>query len=229
MNTMLEQLRSHLIVSCQPVENGPLDEPNIVARFALSVLAGGARGLRIEGEENLRTVRKVTDAPIIGLIKTDRDDTDVRITSTIADVEALVAAGADIIAFDATARHRPVSRAALVDRIHGLGKLAMADCSNLSDGQRAVELGCAILGSTMSGYTGVNTPDAPDLDLVKSLAKLKKFVLAEGRYNTPELAQKAIQLGADAVVVGSAVTRPEHITSWFAAAVARGCRERRAQ
>ena len=43
--------------------------------------------------------------------------------------------------------------------------------------------------------------------------------MAEGRYNTPELAQKAIEIGADAVTVGSALTRLEHIVSWFAKAI----------
>lgn len=219
MNKFLEQLNGGLIVSCQPVDNGPLDKPDIVARFALAALAGGANGLRVEGHANLKAVREVTDTTIIGLIKTDRSDSPVRITSTIEDVDALAEIGADIIAFDATSRHRPVPRAELVNRIHSHGKLAMADCSCVSDGRDAIKLGCEILGSTMSGYVGQRVPDQPDLELVTSLAGLGRFILAEGRYNTPELARQAIHAGANAVVVGSAVTRPEHITSWFAESV----------
>ena len=39
--------------------------------------------------------------------------------------------------------------------------------------------------------------------------------MAEGRYNSPELAKKAIQAGADAVTIGSAITRIDNITNWF--------------
>lgn len=216
MQQSLEHLRGGLVVSCQPVVGGPLDHPDIVARFALAAIAGGACGLRIEGIANLLAVREATDAPIIGLIKTVRSDTDVCITSGIEDVDALCEGGADIIAFDATARTRPESCKNLVARIHEHGKLAMADCSNFQDGSEAVHLGCAILGSTLSGYVESRVPAAPDLALVQALAALDKFVLAEGRYNRPDLAVQAIMVGADAVVVGSAITRPEHVTSWFA-------------
>ncbi len=41
-----------------------------------------------------------------------------------------------------------------------------------------------------------------------------------GRIRVPEQAAEAIRLGAGGVVVGSAITRPEHITGWFATAVA---------
>ncbi len=41
------------------------------------------------------------------------------------------------------------------------------------------------------------------------------FTMAEGRYNTPELAAKAIESGAVAVTVGSAITRLEVVTQWF--------------
>ena len=43
--------------------------------------------------------------------------------------------------------------------------------------------------------------------------------MAEGRYNSPELAKTAIEIGADFVTVGSALTRLEHIVSWFSSAV----------
>lgn len=216
MKQTLELLRNGLVVSCQPVDGGPLDRPEIVAQFALAALAGGASALRIEGVANLNSVRKVTDAPIIGLVKSDRDDSDVRITSTISDVENLVREGANIIAFDVTDRTRPVSREILLAKIKDLGKLAMADCSNLEDGIWAAQNGCDILGSTMSGYAGSNEQSGPDLELVKALSRLKKFVAAEGRYNSPSLAAQAITAGADTVVIGSAITRPEHVTSWFA-------------
>lgn len=197
-----------------------MDRPEIVAAFALAALAGGAAGLRIEGTENLRAVRKLTPVPIIGLVKRDVPGSFVRITPLQEDVRTLAEAGADIIAFDATDRDRPVPRAGLVAAIHGAGCLAMADCAFPEDGVAAHGLGVAVLGSTLSGYTGGPVPEAPDLHLVTALRKTGGFVIAEGRYHSPAMAARALLAGADAVVVGSAITRTEHVTGWFADALA---------
>jgi N-acetylmannosamine-6-phosphate 2-epimerase/N-acetylmannosamine kinase len=69
-------------------------------------------------------------------------------------------------------------------------------------------------------------PDAPDVPLMKAIAACGRPVIAEGRIRTPEQARAAIGAGAFAVVVGSAITRPEHITEWFAAAVADAVKRR---
>ncbi|MEZ5823538.1 MAG: putative N-acetylmannosamine-6-phosphate 2-epimerase [Geminicoccaceae bacterium] len=218
---MLMRLKGCLIVSCQPVPGGPMDDPEITAAFALAALAGGAQGLRIEGIANLRAVRKVTDAPVIGLVKVDLAESPVRITPSVEHVDALVAEGADIIAFDATDRPRPEPLEQLIESIRSRGALAMADCSSMADGARAAALGCQITGSTLSGYLDDDVPEEPDLELVRSLASLDRFTIAEGRYHHPEDAARAIAAGADAVVVGSAITRPEHVTAWFANAIGR--------
>ena len=146
-------------------------------------------------------------------------DSPVRITPFLQDIEDLAAAGADIIAVDGTNRKRPVDIKSAVEKIHDVGCLAMADCSNLEEGLYCQQLGFDIVGSTMSGYTGGEIPAEPDYQLVKDLKAAGCFVMAEGRYNTPELAKTAIEIGADAVTVGSALTRLEHIVSWFADAV----------
>lgn len=197
-----------------------MDRPEIVAALAMAALAGGAVGLRIEGVENLRAVRRLTTVPIIGLIKRDIPGSDVRITPLLEDVAALAAAGADLIAFDATDRDRPVSRAALVAAIHAAGRIAMADCAMPEDGLAAHALGAAVLGSTMSGYTGGPVPDEPDLHLVTMLRRTGAFVVAEGRYHNAAQAARALTAGADAVVAGSAITRTEHVTAWFVEAMA---------
>lgn len=228
MSSILEQLRGGLIVSCQPVIGGPLDRPEITAAFALAALDGGACGLRIEGIDNLKAVRAVTNVPIIGLIKQDLSDSPVRITPYVEQAEALAASGADIVAFDATDRVRPASISALIAAIKAGGALAMADCSCIEDGRKAAELGCEVLGSTMSGYLGGPVPTGPDLELVSALSECGRFAIAEGRYQKPQDAVEARKHGADAVVVGSAITRPEHITSWFADALS-GQSEKRAQ
>lgn len=204
-----------LVVSCQPVPGSPLDKPAIVAAMALAAEQAGAAGLRIEGIDNLHATRAVVSAPIIGIIKRDLPDFPVRITPWLEDVDALAAAGADIIAFDGTARPRPASVEALLARIHHHGLLAMADCSSLEDGLQCHQLGAELIGTTLSGYTTDVTPNEPDLALVSALAAKGCRVMAEGRYNSPELAAQALQHGAFAVTVGSAITRLEHVCQWF--------------
>jgi putative N-acetylmannosamine-6-phosphate epimerase len=216
---IVEALKGRLVVSCQPVIGGPLDRPDIVAAFALAAEAGGASALRIQGLANLRAVRAVTRLPIIGLIKRDDPATPIIITATIADVEGLADAGADIIAFDATLRDRPDSVAALNKAAHDAGKLSMADCATPADARAALDAGCDVIGTTLSGYTGGPVPEAPDIAFVAEAARLGAPVFAEGRYRTVEEVRAAREAGAWAVVVGSAITRPEHITSWFVEAV----------
>ena len=204
-----------LIVSCQPVPGSPLDNPSIVAAMALAAEQAGAVALRIEGVENLRTTRALVMVPIIGIIKRDLDDSLVRITPYLEDIDALAQAGADIIAVDGTDRERPVPVAALLARIHQHKLLAMTDCSSLEDGLACQALGAEIIGTTLSGYTTSHTPDEPDLALVKALTKAGCRVNAEGRYNTPAQAAEAMRHGAWAVTVGSAITRLEHICQWY--------------
>ncbi len=197
-----------------------MDAPVFVVGFALAALAGGAAGLRIEGVENVRAVRAATDAPIIGLVKRIDPATPVIITATERDVADLAAAGADVIAFDATLRApRPAGVAALAAATRAAGKLSMADCASLADAEAAVRDGCDVIGTTLSGYTGGHVPEDPDVALVAAVAGLGRPVFAEGRYRTVEQVRAARLAGASSVVVGSAVTRPEHITAWFAEAV----------
>lgn len=219
MSPILQRFASQLLVSCQPVPGGPLDQPESVVGFALAALASGAKGLRIEGVANLAAVRQATDAPIIGLIKRDLDSTPVRITPLEEDIAALAAAGADIIAFDGTDRVRPVSAARLCALVRATGRLAMADIATKAEAEAAIAYGADIIGTTMSGYTGGPEPSEPDFELLADCVKLGHPVIAEGRVRTPSQAAEAIRLGAHGVVVGSAITRPEHITRWFCAAI----------
>ena len=216
---MLDRIHRRLVVSCQPVSGGPMDRPDIVAAMAQAAVIGGAAGLRIEGTANLRAVSAETDVPIIGLVKRDLPDSPVRITPHARDARDLIAAGAHIVAVDATDRPRPVPLDVLLAEIKGAGALAMADCATLAEGRDAAALGFDLLGSTMSGYTGGAEPDGPDLALLRDLAALGCPAIAEGRYHTPAQAAAAIDSGAHAVVVGSALTRLEHASSWFADAV----------
>lgn len=208
-----------LIVSCQPVPESPLDKPEIVAAMAQAAAQAGAVALRIEGIANLRATRALVSVPIIGIIKRDLDDSPVRITAFLEDVDALAQGGADIIAIDGTDRVRPATVEALLARIHHHGLLAMADCSSLEDGLACQGLGAEIIGTTLSGYTTPQTPSEPDLALVKALSEAGCRVIAEGRYNTPEQAAEAIRQGAWAVTVGSAITRLEYVCQWYTSAL----------
>lgn len=196
-----------------------MDLPVIVAAMAQAAAQGGAAAVRIEGIANVAAVRSAVSCPIIGIVKVDLENSPVRITPLSENIKDLISAGADIVAVDATARERPISLGEAIDLTKGLGALFMADCSCFEDGVTANLLGADLLGTTMSGYTGGDVPELPDLELVSRLAGLGSFVVAEGRYHTPDLAANAIEAGADAVVVGSAITRLEVVTGWFRDAV----------
>ncbi|WP_028863113.1 N-acetylmannosamine-6-phosphate 2-epimerase [Psychromonas aquimarina] len=215
MNNCLNTLKKGFVASCQPVDFGPMDSPEIVAAMAQASVAGGAAALRIEGINNLKAVRPHVSVPIIGIVKRDLENSDIRITAFIEDVAALKEAGADIIAIDATHRPRPVAVRTLVQEIQKQGCLVMADCSTFEEGIYCQRLGVEIIGTTLSGYTGGPVPAEPDLSLVTKLNAQGCFVMAEGRYNSPELARKAVEAGASSVTVGSAITRIEHICAWF--------------
>ena len=215
----LTDLQGGLIVSCQPVDDGPLDTIPAIVAFSQAARNGGARALRIEGADNVAAVARACDLPIIGIIKRDLPDSAVRITPFIDDVKALAAAGATVIAVDGTDRVRPVPVADLLAAIHAAGALAMADLATEAEARIASRLGFDILGTTMSGYTGGPVPAGPDLDFVAACRRLGGVVVAEGRYNTPAAAASAIAAGASAVCVGSAITRTEHVTEWFRIAV----------
>lgn len=222
--TILQKLKGGLVASCQPVTGGPMDRTDIIVAMACAAVNGGADGLRVEGADNVRAVRAAVSVPIIGIVKRDLPDTPVRITPLVSDAVDLVRAGADIVAYDGTDRPALDARPDIIAAIIGDGALAMADCSTLRDVKAAIAAGAAIVGTTLSGYTGETMTGsiAPDLDLVAAASKLDTFVMAEGRYNAPELARQAIRAGADCVTVGSAITRVEHITQWFASAVRGG-------
>jgi putative N-acetylmannosamine-6-phosphate epimerase len=219
---VLDHLCGRLIVSCQPVAGGPLDRTDIVLALAQAVAGTGAAGLRIEGVERVAAVCRAVDVPVIGIVKTDLADSPVRITPHLADIDALARAGASIIAFDATDRPRPVPVAEMIARIHGHGRIAMADVSTRGEGRAAAAAGADIVASTLSGYVAGPEPTAPDLALVAALAADGFTVIAEGNVRTPQQAAAALAAGAHAVVAGSAITRPEHVTRWFLDAIGTG-------
>src|SRR5581483_7477627 len=99
----------------------------------------GAVGVRIQGVENLRAVRKRVDVPILGIIKREYSGFEPYITPTLNEVAAVLATGVEIVAFDATLRTRPSeSISEIITAIHSRGALAMADCAAPEDGRAAI-------------------------------------------------------------------------------------------
>ncbi len=230
---VIKQLRLALIVSCQASEGEPLCAPEHICAMALSAANGGATALRLEGANNVAHVRARTSLPLIALTKDisipeDKRLSSVYITPTFEDAASLAAAGADIIALDATTRQRPngVSFATLVGRIHDeLKKPVWADVSTLGEGLLAAKAGADIVSTTLSGYTTETKSEfdsGPDFRLLEHLAdQIDLPVVLEGKVWEPEEVTVAFHLNAYAVVVGSAITRPKLITERFAAAIPR--------
>lgn len=220
---LLESLRGGLVVSCQAYPGEPMRTPDTMCRVAQAAERGGAVGIRAQGLDDIAAIRAAVSLPLIGLWK-DGDE-DVFITPTLEHALAVAEAGADVVALDGTDRPRPdgLTLAETIAAVHErTDALVMADCSTFGEGVAAAAAGADLVGTTLAGYTAYTTKsDGPDLALVGDLvAALEVPVIAEGRIHTPEQAAAAARAGAHAVVVGTAITHPTTITSWFAAAVA---------
>jgi putative N-acetylmannosamine-6-phosphate epimerase len=186
----------------------------MVVAMAKAAEIGGAKALRIEGVTRVSKVKQAVKIPVIGIVKRS-DQPLVYITPFLEDMQVLADAGADIVAFDATDRPRVVSVDELITFGKSLGLTLMADCSSIEEAEAAAQLGCDIMGSTLSGYVGGPIPEHPDFEFIKQMAQRNMRVMAEGRIHTPQQAKQALECGAWAVTVGTALTRLEVTTSWF--------------
>ena len=215
-------LPAGLVVSCQAETGSPFDSPPFIAAFACAAEMGGAVAVRIRDVENVRAVRAVVSIPIIGITKSSFADGDVLITPNTEDVADLVAAGADIVALDATARRRPNG----LDGPASIGAITkildiplLADVATVEEGVAAMDAGAVAVATTLSGHTRatrVATEASPDLRSVAELAeRFPGSVIAEGRYWTPSQVSQAFVAGARAVCVGTAITRPVDIVRRF--------------
>jgi N-acylglucosamine-6-phosphate 2-epimerase len=206
----------------QAEPGSPLAEPRTIALLARCVVQNGAAAVRIEGIDNIRAVRAAVDVPIIGLTKRDASASRPYITTSLEEVAAIAAAGAEIVAFDATGRSRAsgASTAGLTAAAQRAGRLAMADCALADDGRAAAAAGVDLVATTLAGYTAETAGcTLPALDLVAALARLHPFVVCEGGIATPEQACGAFGAGASTVVVGTAITNVDALTRRFAEAV----------
>lgn len=219
--TLFERLRNGLIVSCQALEYEPLHGADTMAKMARAAEMGGAVAIRANGAQDIATIKHATKLPTIGLVKREYADSEVYITPTLIEIEELIDAGVDLIALDATRRARPNGETleSLIAYMKERGQTVMADISTLEEAMYAASLGADCVSTTLSGYTAYSPQlEGPDYDLVKSAAeRLTIPVFAEGRIGTPSQAAHMLTLGAHAVVVGSAITRPQLITKGYAA------------
>lgn len=226
---ILEALKGRLIVSCQALDHEPLHSSFIMGRMAKAAFEGGAGGIRANTADDVNEIKSVVDLPVIGLCKKDYIDSDVYITPTMVEIDQMVACGCEIVAMDATDRMHPNNMT--LDEVFSKARKAyptqlfMADCSTLEECLHAQEIGFDIVGTTMRSYTpATKGVKIPDFDLFVQLKKkLKVPFIAEGGIWEPSEAKKAIECGAFAVVVGSAITRPQLITKRYAEALASAC------
>lgn len=217
------QVRQQLIVSCQALPHEPLFGAELMARMALAAAQGGAKAIRANTPVDIAAIKRVVELPVIGLFKAELPGYEVYITPTLDHARAVAAAGADIIAIDATARPHPAGELAgyIVAIQQETGCPVLADVSTLEEGLAAEAAGADLVSTTMSGYTPYSPQqDEPDIELVRQLAaRLKRPLLAEGRYRLPAQINQALAYGALSVVVGGAITRPQEITAYLVKAL----------
>ena len=219
MKERMEALRGKLIVSCQALPEEPLHSSYIMSRMAYAAYVGGASGILANTVSDIREIEKTVDLPIIGIIKEVYGENPVYITPTMKEISALVAEGVDIIAIDATKRERPDGNT--LENLMKAAKekypnqLFMADISSVEEAIEAERLGFDFVGTTLVGYTEYTKGNLPLVELEKVIQAVSLPVIGEGNLDTPEKAKKALDLGAFAVVVGGAITRPQQITKKF--------------
>lgn len=199
---LISSLAGKLIVSCQDYTSVMID----------AAIRGGAAGLRINGPKDIRLARRKSDLPVIGCNKMYFPNSPIYITPSVRAALCLVEAGADIVALDCTRRPRVRQRPReIIAAIHQAGALTLADLASPDEAPAAIEDGVDILSTTL----------APTFDptFIRELVRLGRPVLAEGHIETPEQARDALEAGAWAICVGTAITRPHLLTAQFNKAI----------
>jgi N-acylglucosamine-6-phosphate 2-epimerase len=218
----LDALRGGLIVSVQAWQGSAIDRPPVIAAMARAAQEGGAVAVRVQGVANIDAVRAAVEIPVVGLIKRSYPGFEPYITVTSDEIAAIVACGAEIVAFDATLRAHPGGSTVggLIDAIHAAGRAAFADCATVEDAMAALSSGADILATTLCGYTKESAGHPlPALDLIAAVRAGTgdgAFIACEGGVRRPEELRAAFDAGADAVVVGSAITNVDWLVREFA-------------
>ena len=199
----------------------------IMSKMAWAAYLGGAVGIRANTVVDIKAIKERVDLPVIGIIKEEYPDSDVYITPTMKEIDALVEIKCEIIALDATRRVRP-NGVELKDfftevRAKYPNQLFMADTSCFEEGELAEGLGFDLIGTTMAGYTPYTKGRAlPDLELIREYSeRLSTPIIAEGGIWSPDDLINVYKAGAFSAVCGTAITRPMDITKRFVKALER--------
>ncbi|GCF95654.1 putative N-acetylmannosamine-6-phosphate 2-epimerase [Enterococcus florum] len=225
---ILNRLNKSLIVSVQSSDQNPLCTKEHMVLLAECSAAAGCTNFRVDTPEHVEAIKKaIPEALIIGIWKADYPDSNVFITPTMKEVEALVACGVDIIALDGTHGLNPAGETTykLIKEIKERypNVVLMADVATVADAMESQKAGADIVSTTLRGYTADTkeflTQDC-DMDFIKELRRsISCFIIAEGKIWTREDAAEALESGADAVVVGTAINNPKLITERFLTAI----------
>ena len=217
-----------MIVSCQAEGDDPFNaNPEYMALFAKAAEMGGAVGIRTQGIEKLKAIKRAVKLPVIGLLKSQFPDGTVRITGSYQEVEQLISAQCDIVAIDGTFREREgLSGPDFIKSVkEKYGCVVLADIATSAEAKACETAGADAISTTLNGYTPetLSKVEGPNLYVLEEVLKSVNIpVFAEGRYNIPADAQIAMEMGAYGVISGTALTRPRVITKWFVDAVNKG-------
>jgi len=225
---LFELMKGTIIVSCQATPGEPLymKDQSMMYLMARAAKQAGAKMIRTSSVRDIVEIKEETGLPVIGLIKREYPGYAGRITMTMREVDECMEALSDIVSIDCTDTPRGDGLTAPEFLMQVRAKypniIIMADCATLEEAKAAYEAGADLVGSTMNGYTAATAhcKGEPNYELVRQMvAELPCPVIAEGRVHTPEQARKMLEIGAWAVVVGGAITRPLEIAGRFMAAV----------
>ena len=225
---LFKLIKGSIIVSCQATPGEPLydQQRSVMPLMARAAKLAGAKMIRTSSVRDIIGIKEETGLPVIGLIKREYPGYQGRITMTMREVDECMDALADIVSIDCTdcPRGDGLTPTAFLKQVREKypNIIIMADCATYEEAVAAFEAGADLVGTTMNGYTPQTADQQadPNFDLAARLSKaLPCPVIAEGRVHTPEQAKKMLELGAWAVVVGGAITRPLEIAQRFFTAV----------
>lgn len=221
-SNLLKSLKHQLIVSCyaKPEEALYCEDGHLMKYMAQAAAKGGAMGILAEGESDIKAIKEAVELPIIGFIKKEYPDSEIKITPTMAEIDQLMDLGVDIIALDAT-NHTRAEGKSTKDFVTEIREkyddiVLLAGISSLKEAEEAEKIGFDAVALTEGKVADFEKTIEPNYNQIKKIRKnIKLPVFVLGNVDTPKHAKKALEYGGYAVVVGSAITSPETITKQF--------------